>query len=196
MSAVIETASLVGAYLIGGCSPGYWLVRWRTHDDVRTHGSGGTGATNVGRVLGKGGYATVLVLDAAKGALAVLLARKLQLDEAWVWACAVAAVAGHVWPPQLGFRGGRGMSTLLGAWLVLAPLALLPCAVFMLLVMPLIRKFVLSGLCGICLLPAASWWASAGSLAATLAAAACSLVVLFAHRRHLRDWLRPTPVSN
>src|SRR5215207_10054628 len=108
---------LPAAYLLGGSSAGYWLVRFRTGTDVRRQGSGATGATNAARMLGRGGFALVLLLDAIKGAVAAIVARILGFEGGWEFAAAVAVVAGHVWPIQLGFRGGRGLGPLLGAWL-------------------------------------------------------------------------------
>src|SRR5262245_14621671 len=115
------------AYLLGGVSAGYWLVRLQTGVDVRAQGTGVTGATNAARILGRRGFALVLLLDALKGALAALVSRAVGFEAGWEFAAAAAVVAGHVWPIQLGFRGGRGLGPLLGAWLVLAPLAIGSC---------------------------------------------------------------------
>jgi glycerol-3-phosphate acyltransferase PlsY len=146
------------AYLLGGVSAGYWLVRLRTGTDVRALGSGATGATNAARVLGRGGFVVVLALDAAKGALACLGARFAGLDAGWEFAAAAAVVAGHVWPIQLGFRGGRGLGPLLGAWLALAPLAIGGCLLVAGLGWAVSRQKVLAGLFGTILLPATTWW--------------------------------------
>lgn len=77
----------------------------------------------------KGGSALVLLLDALKGALAVVVARAAGLTGGWEFAAGTAVVAGHVWPVQLRFRGGRGLGPLLGAWLTLAPPARSACTV-------------------------------------------------------------------
>jgi glycerol-3-phosphate acyltransferase PlsY len=181
----ISVALCTAAYLLGGLSAGYWLVRWRAGRDVREQGSGATGATNVGRVLGARGFALTLSLDAAKGALAVLAARALDASSAWTFASAVAVVAGHVWPAQLGFRGGKGVAPLLGAWLVLAPFALAPCLALAALALALSRRFVPSGLAGLALLPAGTWWATKDATATLLSACALTCV-LCAHRDVLR----------
>jgi glycerol-3-phosphate acyltransferase PlsY len=154
--------ALPAAYLVGGVSPGYWLVRLRTGADLRTQGSGVTGATNAARLLGRGGFALVLALDAAKGALVCALARITGLTGGWEFAAAAAVVAGHVWPVQLGFRGGRGLGPLLGAWLVLAPAAI-----------------------GACLVLAT--WAETRALPAAGLAAVTAAIVLIAHRSHWRS---------
>ena len=171
--------------------PGYWLVQWRTGRDVRAQGSGGTGATNTGRALGRGGFFSVLLLDSLKGALAVGVAVWQQQPAAWVCATVVAVIAGHVWPLQLGFRGGRGIATLLGAWLVFAPWALLPCALLTLVVLALVRRFTFAGLVGLSILPAATWWATGGLRPAVVASGVVLAVVFYAHHDHLRRWLNP-----
>jgi glycerol-3-phosphate acyltransferase PlsY len=173
------------AYLLGGISPGYWLVRLRTGGDVRTQGSGATGATNAARMLGRGGFALVLLLDAIKGAVAALAARYLGLDGGWEFAAAIAVVAGHVWPIQLGFRGGRGLGPLLGAWLVLAPIAIGACLVIAGIAWAVSKRRIPSGLFGAALLPVTTWWQTHSTPATCLAAVAFGIVA-FAHRSHFQ----------
>lgn len=172
------------AYLLGGVSAGYWLVRRRTGADLRGIGSGATGATNAGRVLGKGGFVVVLVSDAAKGAAAVLLARIAGLPEGGEFGAGLAAVAGHVWPVQLGFRGGRGLGPLLGAWLVLTPVAMLGCLALAGLGWALTRRRVAAGLLGALVLPLAAWFETRSAAGAVLTAAVFAIVA-FAHRGRL-----------
>lgn len=191
----VPLAVAIAAYLLGGFSPGYWLVRWRTGRDVREHGSGGTGATNVGRVLGRGGYALVMALDALKGAVAVFAAQQLQLGATWIYAAALLVVMGHIWPAQLGFRGGRGVATLLGVWLMLSPLVLAPCLALGLIALAALRRFTLAGLCGLTLLPVSAWWWLRTPAAVAMATAMLA-VVLFAHRDHLRRWLHPDSAAS
>ncbi|MEO6245920.1 MAG: glycerol-3-phosphate acyltransferase [Opitutaceae bacterium] len=180
------------AYLLGGVSPGYWLVRLRTGEDVRTRGSGTTGATNAARVLGGGGFALVLALDAAKGALAAIVARWAGLEGGWEFAAALAVVVGHVWPVLLGFRGGKGLGPLLGAWLVLAPLAIGACLLVAGAAWGLTRRRVPSGLFGAMLLPAATWFATKSAPAACFAFVTFGIVAL-AHRSHFIAAPSPTP---
>lgn len=116
------------AYLLGSIPFGYLVVRGATGGgDVRETGSGGTGATNVTRRAGKKAGILTLVLDALKGTLAVILAlATLTTDwsvNAGVAAAAVAVIAGHIFPVWLRFRGGKGVATGLGVFVVLAPLA-------------------------------------------------------------------------
>jgi glycerol-3-phosphate acyltransferase PlsY len=120
---------LAVAYGLGCVSTGYYLARLATGRDVRTVGSGSTGGTNVGRLLGRKGFVLTFAGDALKGALAVGLGRYVGLAPWLLVAAALAAVAGHIFPIQLGLRGGKGLATALGALLVVdwrLPALLLP----------------------------------------------------------------------
>ena len=121
--------TLAIAYLLGSIPFGYLLVRAFRKQDIRSMGSGNIGATNVLRSGAKGLGIATLLLDCLKGALAVLLAfqiarhgglsRPSAFDLAT--AAAAAAVVGHVFPVWLAFRGGKGVATALGVFLVLSP---------------------------------------------------------------------------
>src|SRR5580658_10788350 len=113
--------ALVAAYVLGGVSPGWLAVRLAGGGDVRARGSGTTGATNAGRVLGDRGFILVLALDALKGGVAVEIARVLAPASPWAVLAVPAVVAGHIWPIWLGFRGGRGAAPLLGCCIALSP---------------------------------------------------------------------------
>lgn len=120
------------AYLLGSIPFGYILVKIFRKQDIRTTGSGNIGATNVARSGAKGLGIATLLLDLAKGYVAVLIAQKLapaNYDLAVV--AAVAAILGHVFPVWLGFRGGKGVATALGVFLALTwPSALCTLGVF------------------------------------------------------------------
>ncbi len=115
------SAALV-SYVIGSVPAASWLARSRGVD-IRKVGSGNSGATNVLRSLGKGPALLVAVFDILKGALAVWLARALELPPEWVGLCGVAAVIGHNFSPFLGFRGGKGAATTFGTIAALDPVA-------------------------------------------------------------------------
>jgi glycerol-3-phosphate acyltransferase PlsY len=122
----------VAGYLLGSLPTGYVMGRLLRGIDVRDYGSRRTGGTNVLRTLGLRVAVFVMAIDIAKGAVAVLIARAVS-DEPYVQTVAgLAAVAGHVWPVYVGFRGGRGVSAAFGALLAMNPLAslaLLPVAI-------------------------------------------------------------------
>ncbi len=130
-------AALVGvAYLLGSISFAVLIVRMRTGRDIRSEGSGNAGATNVARAHGKALGVAVGLLDLAKGAAAVLLMRTVTADPRYTAAAGLAAIVGHIFPIFYGFRGGKGVATAIGAFLVLAPWPTLVCAgVFLLVVL-------------------------------------------------------------
>lgn len=173
------------AYLLGGLSPGHWLVHRRTGRDLREHGSGATGATNASRVLGKRGFAIVLFLDAAKGAGAGVIAGALGIGNGWEFAVATAVIAGHVWPPQLAFRGGRGLGPLFGSWLLMAPLALGGAMVVAAVVWAATGRRILGGMIGAAVLPATTYFET-GALVAAAFAVLTFAIVAMAHRTSRR----------
>ena len=122
---LVEIIILTLAYLLGSIPFGYLLVKYvfTAGEDVRQVGSGGIGATNVTRRAGlKAGLLTYL-LDVAKGYAAVALMDAVTDDYRWIGAAAVAAIAGHILPVFLKFRGGKGVATGVGVYLYIAPLA-------------------------------------------------------------------------
>ena len=117
---------LIVAYLIGAIPTGVVLTRLFGATDIRNSGSGNIGATNVYRVAGKKLGILTLLGDALKGAVPVLIAMKLLgLYDAQVGAVAAAAFVGHCYPIYLKFKGGKGVATALGIFMVLSPLAVL-----------------------------------------------------------------------
>jgi len=119
--------AVVVAYLVGAVPVGFLVARAFGLGDIRRHGSGTIGATNVLRTMGKGAAVLTLIGDVAKGALAVWLGRLVSVDAAP--AAAVAAVVGNCWPVFRRFRGGKGVATGFGALLALVPLAVAPAAI-------------------------------------------------------------------
>jgi acyl phosphate:glycerol-3-phosphate acyltransferase len=117
---------LAVGYLAGSIPFGVLVTRWKTGQDVRAHGSGNIGATNVARVAGKALGAVVLVLDAAKAAVPVFLAQRLVPEAPWLHAAVgAAAFLGHVFPVWLKFKGGKGVASAAGALAVLLPVSAL-----------------------------------------------------------------------
>ncbi|MBW4040143.1 MAG: glycerol-3-phosphate 1-O-acyltransferase PlsY [Acidobacteria bacterium] len=136
--------TLTLAYLLGSIPFGYLLVRFFRKQDVRATGSGNIGATNVARSGGKALGLLTLLLDALKGAVAVLIAGHLAPNtphgpSILAIAAAVAAVIGHVFPVWLGFRGGKGIATALGVFLALVPLVALSALGLFILVVAVTR---------------------------------------------------------
>jgi acyl phosphate:glycerol-3-phosphate acyltransferase len=120
---------LLAAYLVGGIPFGLLLTRWRRGIDIREHGSGNIGATNVRRIAGNALGLLTLTGDMAKGFLPVaavpwLLAPGHPGIAAATATAALAAFCGHLFPIGLGFRGGKGVATAMGACLAISPMAI------------------------------------------------------------------------
>lgn len=123
---MLTLLTMLAAYLIGAIPTGVLLTRLSGAADIRSAGSGNIGATNVYRVAGKKLGLLTLIGDALKGLLPVLAAQSwLSLETSGVALVAVAAFIGHCYPVYLGFKGGKGVATALGIFLVLSPLAVL-----------------------------------------------------------------------
>jgi glycerol-3-phosphate acyltransferase PlsY len=119
---IIGSGALIIAYLLGSIPFGYIMVKHAHGTDIRSVGSGNIGATNVYRKSRAAGIAT-LILDAAKGYVAVLAAAWLTRDTGWQAMAAVAAILGHMFTVFLSFKGGKGVATACGAYLALSPQA-------------------------------------------------------------------------
>ena len=128
---------IVAAYLLGSIPFGYLSVRLLGRRDIRTVGSRNVGTLNTWHQVGTAGAAPVLVLDAAKGALAALFPGWLGAPEWVVYCTATMAILGHNWPVFLKFHGGKGVAPLLGIALALFPMtmlvALAPAVLFIIL---------------------------------------------------------------
>ncbi len=148
---------IAAAYFLGSIPFGYLIVKLLAGADVRETGSGGTGATNVSRRAGKLAGVLTLLLDAAKGAAAVLLASWLLLTnnamDALVAGAAFAVILGHCFPVWLGFRGGKGVATGVGVFLVLAPWSLMGAGLIFLAVVSLTRYVSLGSITAAALFP-------------------------------------------
>lgn len=141
------------SFLIGGIPFGYLLGRLLLKDDIRNHGSGNIGATNVGRVIGWKWGGIVLFLDALKGLIPTFVAMKFaasNLPESMHWHLSVAAgmsaIVGHMYPIYLKLRGGKGVATALGVVLVLAPKAVGLALIAFLLVVGISRVVALASM--------------------------------------------------
>jgi glycerol-3-phosphate acyltransferase PlsY len=193
---------LIAAYLLGSIPFGYLIVRAKEGADVRASGSGGTGATNVSRRAGKLSGVLTLLLDAAKGALAVVLARWLVADNFginwWVAGASIIAVLGHCFPVWLGFRGGKGVATGVGVFLSLYPLAVACAAVIFILVVALTRYVSLGSILAVVALPLFVWLLSVyfqpvADLAPLMTTAlAIGALIILMHHANIRRLLQGT----
>lgn len=188
----------LAAYLLGSVPVGYVLVRIFLRKDIRTQGSGNIGATNVLRSGGKKLGAATFVLDVVKGALAVLLG--------WLVAttllpsypyrniealAALFAVLGHMFPVWLRFRGGKGVATGFGVFLVAAPIAALGAITFFALVFAKSRYVSLASILGAASFPILAWFTVKGPRPAFFIAvqAIVALLIIVKHHPNIRRLL-------
>ena len=185
---VILTALLLLAigYLLGSIPSGYLAGRWCKGIDLRELGSGSTGATNVLRQVGKGPALVVFVIDVAKGAAAVLIAGSLLPGHDWIQVLAgLTALAGHIWPVWLGFKGGKAVATGLGMFLGLAWPVGLACFGIFLTTLTLFRIVSLSSVVAAISLPLLMAAGTDGSAKVVVALVAMALVI-WRHRSNLQ----------
>ena len=192
LPAVVSTLSIIAiGYLLGSTPSGYLAGRWLKGIDLRDCGSGSTGATNVLRNVGKGPALVVFLLDVGKGALAVLLAKHFGLSD-WVQVMAgLAALAGHIWPVWLGWKGGKAVATGLGMFLGLAWPVGLACFGLFMAVISIFRIVSLSSVVAAIGLPLLMLLArqSAAYISVSLVA---SLMVLWRHRSNIQRLIAGT----
>jgi glycerol-3-phosphate acyltransferase PlsY len=162
--AIAFSLLLVGAYLVGSIPTAYIVGRWRRGIDIRQHGSGNVGASNLLRSSGKGLAIVVIIVDLGKGILMVWAAQATGLNIGQQVAIGLAAIIGHNWPVFLRFSGGRGVLTTLGVafFLPLANGPLVPWALIISLALAAIFIFGLHNLpvgtiAGMAALPLAGW---------------------------------------
>jgi len=181
-----ETLVMLVGYALGCFTSGYYLVRWRTGEDIRWLGSGSVGATNVGRVLGRPGFFLTVLCDFFKGLFAVWLAEYFGLNPTGAVLTLVAVAIGHIWPAQLWFHGGKGVATSLGALLMFDYSIAFTFAALFLVVCAALRNFVLAGLLAFALTPLALF-AADYSLTSVFGVSALALLILIAHRKNIPD---------
>jgi glycerol-3-phosphate acyltransferase PlsY len=180
----------IGSFLAGGV-PFSWLLGRIAGFDLRREGSGNPGATNLYRTAGAAWGITGLLLDVAKGVLPVLAARWLfpGLEMAAVVAAA-AAIAGHIWTPYLGFRGGKGVATATGAFLALNPLVLVIALAGFAVVVAITRYVSVGSMTGAVVAFGASFIVPllagrAVDLYFVAFCGACALSIIVAHRKNI-----------
>ncbi len=180
----------LAAFFFGSLPFGHWLAQARGVD-LRQEGSGNTGATNVGRVLGKKWGILVFLLDLGKGWGAVALAKNVgNLPPSWVMTAGVCAVLGHIFSPWLGFRGGKGVATSAGILIGLAPGVALGVGLIWLFVFQISRTVSLASLLAATAFPPLVFWLVPSQAGFFWISVGMTLLVWFRHRDNLSRLLQ------
>ena len=185
----------IAAYLLGSIPFGLLFTKLFRGGDVRQSGSGNIGATNVARVAGPLPGILTLLFDAAKGAAAVWLAARFSNENAtWMIIAALAALFGHCFPVWLKFRGGKGVATAAGAFLMLSPLALLGSVILFILVVAFWRYVSLGSISAAASMPLLIYflWAPqhAPPPAVTFGALAAAGLIIYKHDANIQRLLQ------
>ena len=153
----------LGAYVLGSVPTAYILVRWMEGEDIRDFGSRNVGALNAYNRTGVWAGLLVLLVDTAKGVLAVAAPRLLGVDPWVLFITTSLVVAGHNWPVFLNFRGGKGAAAIFGISLVIVPWLTVITVGPSILVMLLLRNVVLGAAFGFILLNTLLWVTGQGA---------------------------------
>jgi glycerol-3-phosphate acyltransferase PlsY len=210
---VVDSALLIvvviGGYLLGSIPFGFLLVKFFRGEDIRLTGSGNIGATNVARSGARGLGIATLILDALKGLLAVAFAWWLADSKGlppppYMSHAALAAVLGHVFPVWLKFKGGKGVATALGVFILLFPKALLVSLAIFILIVVTTRFVSLGSILASIAFPIAAYFIQHPDHRTLVPVCAVSLIVVLKHHANIRRLLagnenrfggRKTPVA-
>lgn len=197
------------SFLAGGIPFGYLLGRVLLKDDIRNHGSGNIGATNVGRVIGWKWGGIVLILDAIKGLLPTWAAMTIaasELPSSMHWhvpvAAGISAIVGHMYPIYLKLRGGKGVATALGVVLILAPEALAAALFVFLVVVGISRVVALASMLAAVSFGAVQLWLmgsdtiASDKLSLTAFSIGIPLLIVWRHRSNIASMMQSRAAGN
>ena len=178
-------------YGLGSIPTGLLIARWQGGVDIRQHGSGNIGMTNVLRAVGKGAAVLTLAGDLAKGLIPVLLARAWLASPWTIGLVALAAIIGHMYPLFAGFQGGKGVATSLGAFIPLLPGPLLIACIVFAVCVAFRRQVSLGSLAAAVSLPIAAllWGSPVAYVLYTLIAA---ILIWYRHGENIQRLLAGT----
>lgn len=187
-----EMLIVAGGYLMGSLPTALLLVRWVTGSDVRLSGSGNVGATNAARAAGIRIGATVTLVDMAKGAIPVLVMQWFNPSSRWLALTMLAAVVGHVYPVWLRFKGGKGVATGFGAFLVLAPAAAGVAFLVWVLVVAVSRVVSLASMIASACFPIVVYFLDHPPESVMWSVIAAASLIVWRHRSNMRNLLNGT----
>lgn len=187
-----EILIVVGAYFLGSLPTALLVVRWVTGKDVRLSGSGNVGGTNAARAAGMRIGAVVTIVDMAKGALPVMVMQWYDPSSRWLALSMLAAVVGHIFPVWLGFRGGKGVATGFGAFLVLAPVAAGVAFIIWLMVVGVSRYVALGSMIASACFPVVLYMLEPPGEPVMWAIVAVAALIVLKHRSNMENLIQGT----
>lgn len=191
----MEIALVVFAYVLGSLPTAYLLVRLMTGDDVRYTGSGNVGATNALRTAGWRVGVAVTVIDMLKGAVPVWLMEQYNPESGWVAAAMLAAVVGHCFPVWLKFKGGKGVATGFGAFLVIAPLSALAALALWIVVLVISRWVALASMVASASFPLVLKLIDRPDKVTLMSVSAAAVLIILRHNSNIRKMLTGSEVK-
>ena len=184
-----EITIVLASYLLGSFSFGYYLVLFKTGEDIRLLGSYNVGAKNVGRLLGKTWFIVTLFVDVVKGAIPVIICKLIGLDLWLISIVMVAVVLGHIWPMQLRFHGGKGFATTFGGLVIFDIWLVVVLGLIGLICWRVTSNLTLSGILSVVLMPFIAF--TLGHKGMTIwSILLLMILVLLAHRNNLKELLK------
>ena len=184
-----EITIVLASYLRGSFAFGYYLVLFKTGEDIRLLGSYNVGAKNVGRFLGKTWFIVTLFVDVVKGSIPVIICKLIGLDLWLISIVMVAVVLGHIWPMQLRFHGGKGFATTFGGLVIFDIWLVVVLGLIGLICWRVTSNLTLSGILSLVLMPFIAF--TLGHKGMTIwSILLLMILVLLAHRNNLKELLK------
>jgi len=190
-----EIALVACAYVLGSLPTAYLLVRLMTGKDVRATGSGNVGATNALRTAGWKVGVAVTTIDVMKGAIPVWLMTRFNPESGWVAAAMFAAVLGHCYPVWLKFKGGKGVATCFGAFLVIAPLSALAALVLWVVALVVSRWVALASMVASASFPLILKLIDRPDMVTLVSVSAAAVIIILRHSSNIRGILTGSEVK-
>jgi glycerol-3-phosphate acyltransferase PlsY len=184
-----EILIILLSYMAGCISTGYYLTLFSTGKDIRAYGSTSTGAKNVGRIMGKTGFIATFLIDLAKGMLAVWAGTILQIHPLAIIISMLAVLVGHIWPIQLGFRGGKGIAVAIGVLLIFDYWLIVWAAMVFCAGLIFFKKYTVSIFIAIIILPLITVL-TGHSVIDILGITVVATIILFAHRQNIFEYVK------
>ena len=191
----IELVLVAFAYVLGSLPTAYLLVRLMTGGDVRASGSGNVGATNALRTAGWKIGVAVTAIDLFKGAIPVLLMERYNPESGWVAAAMLAAVVGHCFPVWLKFKGGKGVATGFGAFLVIAPLSALAAFGLWIVILVAFRWVALASMVASASFPLILKLIDQPDRVTLISVSAAAILIIIRHNSNIRKLLAGTEIK-